>query len=106
IEGRVVKNGQAGSLSGSVQKLPVEWILVALDRVHAYEVASQNGRGEPFPMGGTGAAHRREITRIRADLKVFGAKFGGNRGGELAKRLAMLDERVQVLSRVRIKRRS
>ena len=105
VERGVVEHRQAGGFAGGVQQLPVERVLVAIDGVDADQVAGQDGGGEALAVLGPHAAHGGEVARVGAHLEVLRGQFGRHRRGELAERLAVLDEDVQVLGGVGVERR-
>jgi hypothetical protein len=80
-----------------VEQLPVERVLVAIHGVDAHQVVGQNGAANVSRCSGLDAADRGEEARVGAHVEILVAQLGGNRGGELAERLAVLDEDVEVL---------
>jgi hypothetical protein len=70
--------------------------------VGADHILAENGGFEGLFVLRAHAAHGRQVARIRTGVEVFLGGFRGDRCGEFAEGLAVLDIDVQILSRVRI----
>jgi len=67
-------------------------------------VVGQHGSGEFVAVLGLDAADGGEETRVGPHVEIPVAQLGGNRGGEFAEGLAVLDEDVEVLGGIGVER--
>ncbi|MCP5118112.1 MAG: glycosyltransferase, partial [bacterium] len=96
VERGVVEDGEPGGGAEGVEQAPVERVVFGADGVDTDAVRAQQRAFERLAMLVANAAHGGEEAGVGPDLEILGGHLFRHGSGKLAKRLAVLDEGVEV----------
>src|ERR1700693_2019358 len=105
VETGVIQHGKPSGLSGRMQQLVVEGIIVLKHSVNANRTVAHHGSFKSLAIDRPHAANGGKIARIGSGLEILAGDLGRYGCGKFPEMLTVLDEEVQILGRVRVERR-